>query len=243
MGKIRLLLVDPQKLVREGIKKILIDTEFVVEQEAGDMRDLLAYLESGARPDIILAEIAGEGDASMAMLRSIREAAPDSRIVALNSNIAGLSPVEALKAGLSGLLVKDISPRGFVHALELVMMGEKIFPVHSDFLAAGDGEAEPAGAAESKVLDLSERERKVLQCLAGGLSNKLIARELDVTETTVKAHVKTILRKINAENRTQAAIWCLGNGLEYQPPEPVTVAPLRNGAERPARREVVVEMR
>src|SRR5260221_4723491 len=120
MEKLRLLLLEPNKLVRAGIKKILCDLGVVVEKDAGGIQDALSYLEDGGRPDLILMEFDAECGSPMETLRSIRIAAPEAKIVALTTEIAPFSLVEALKAGSSGFLNKNISPKPFHHALHLV---------------------------------------------------------------------------------------------------------------------------
>jgi two-component system nitrate/nitrite response regulator NarL len=219
MEKLRVLLLEPNKLVRAGIKKILCDLGVIVEKDAGGIQDAVSYLEDGGRPDLILMEFdAAESGSPIETLRSIRVAAPEAKIVALTSEIASFSLLEALKAGISGLLNKDISPETFLHSLHLVATGEKVFPIHSAFLLNSEESTTSVSRSQPEAPDLSAREVKVLQCLAGGLPNKLIARELNITQTTVKAHVKTVMRKVDVENRTQAAIWCIGKGLQLRAP-------------------------
>jgi two-component system nitrate/nitrite response regulator NarL len=245
MEKLRLLLLEPNKLVRAGIRKILCDLGVIVEKDAGGIQDALSYLEDGGRPDLILMEFDAECGSPMETLRSIRVAAPEAKIVALTSEIAPFSILEALRAGISGLLNKDISPETFLHSLHLVATGEKVFPIHSAFLINSEESTTSVSRSQPEAPDLSAREVKVLQCLAGGLPNKLIARELNITETTVKAHVKTVMRKVDVENRTQAAIWCIGKGLQYLAPRRTDhghAAP-EAGNGLAVRRDVVLEPR
>jgi two-component system, NarL family, nitrate/nitrite response regulator NarL len=245
MEKLRLLLLEPNKLVRAGIKKILCDLGVIVEKDAGGIQDAVSYLEGGGRPDLILMEFDAECGSPMETLRSIRAAAPEAKIVALTSEISSFSLLEALKAGISGLLNKDISPETFLHSLHLVATGEKVFPIHSAFLISAEESKTSVSRSQPAAPDLSAREVKVLQCLAGGLPNKLIARELNITETTVKAHVKTVMRKVDVENRTQAAIWCIGKGLQHWAPRRTDYghAAPDNGNGLAVRRDIVLEPR
>ena len=92
------------------------------------------------------------------------------------------------------------------------MLGEKVFPTHlAALLVNGMADTPPARVTTSH--GLSEREGQVLQCLVHGDSNKMIGNRLNITEATIKVHMKSLLRKINATNRTQAAIWAMKNGL------------------------------
>jgi two-component system, NarL family, nitrate/nitrite response regulator NarL len=244
MKKLRILLLERNKLVRAGIKKILGDLGLIVEKDTGCIQDAVSYLEDGGRPDLILMEFDIEHDAPMDTLRSVRIAAPEAKVVALTTEIGAFSLVEALKAGISGLLNKDISPETFLHSLELVATGEKVFPVHWNFLSHPEESKTSTPPPQRVTPGLSEREVNVLRCLAGGLGNKLIARELNITETTVKAHVKTIMRKVDAENRTQAAIWCIGKGLQYQAPGAhIMVKPVDNRSGLAIRRDAMLEPR
>jgi len=125
----------------------------------------------------------------------------------------------AFEAGADAYLAKTISHEVLIKSLDLVMLGEAVFPssilglIRRGASKAGDDEHEADGVeygeAESEPIpkQLSVRETVILRCLMQGDSNKLIARKFDIAEATVKVHVKAILRKIHAKNRTQAAIW------------------------------------
>ena len=132
-----------------------------------------------------------------------------------------------VSSSLSALLSKDLSSMALFHALELVMLHKDIISISSAAVALRSapprrmaiepaatetGVIEPA-ATETETAALSSRETEILRYLSSGLPNKMIARELNVAETTVKAHIKMILKKTKAGNRTQAAIWCITNGL------------------------------
>ena len=137
----------------------------------------------------------------------------------------------AIRAGAHGYFISDITCEKFVRSVSLVMMGETIIPaalIKLKLDASGSRLAEAANdlnngkhislAAEDETASLlSPREREILRCISEGASNKCIARKIDMTEATVKSHVKAILRKISVENRTQAAIWGINNGSRIQP--------------------------
>jgi two-component system nitrate/nitrite response regulator NarL len=222
MSTARIFLLEPHRLLREGIKSLLQDTSFKVEGESSDWKDVLRALAQGENVDLLLLELPTGSKSAISLLREIHWARPKLKIVVLTTNFDSSLLASAAELGICGLLQKDISPMALRHSLELVMLGEKVFPIHKTFLPMGlePETAAPAGdetRAEEPSFDLaglSEREVEILRYLMTGLPNKLIARELSVAETTVKAHVKTILRKIKAGNRTQAAIWCVTNGLD-----------------------------
>jgi two-component system, NarL family, nitrate/nitrite response regulator NarL len=116
---------------------------------------------------------------------------------------------DAMNAGADGYLMKDVSPEALIQSLELVMMGEKVFPTN---LAAMLFDLNNASSPVNSIRGLSPREQEILRALVTGSSNKLIAIKLGITEATVKVHLKTLLRKIDVNNRTQAAIWAMNNG-------------------------------
>jgi len=222
MSTARIFLLEPHRLLREGIKSLLQDTSFRVEGESSDWKDVLRALAQGENVDLLLLELPTGSKSAISLLREIHRARPKLKIVVLTTNFDPSLLASAAELGICGLLQKDISPMALRHSLELVMLGEKVFPIHKTFLPMGlqPEMAAPAGdemRVEEPSFDLaglSGREVEILRYLMTGLPNKLIARELKVAETTVKAHVKTILRKIKAGNRTQAAIWCMTNGLD-----------------------------
>jgi len=119
--------------------------------------------------------------------------------------------MQVLDAGVDGYLLNNMSSEALIHSLSLVMAGETVFPTElADILRqAGNGLSHGIGAS---VNGLTPREIEILQCLIQGDANKVIANRLDITEATVKVHLKALLKKIRASNRTQAAIWAIENG-------------------------------
>jgi DNA-binding NarL/FixJ family response regulator len=131
--------------------------------------------------------------------------------------------VSAFRAGANGYFVDVMTCDAFIKSMELLMMGETIFPPALSFVLdpEGDHPGEPGDENNQAILvttedaltpQLSPREKSILRCLIEGDSNKCIARKIDIAEATVKVHVKAILRKIRVQNRTQAAIWAVNNG-------------------------------
>jgi two-component system nitrate/nitrite response regulator NarL len=110
--------------------------------------------------------------------------------------------------GADGFLIKNVSPEALIQSLQLIMLGEKVFPTNLASMLLDMNAVSP----QHSVRGLSPREQEILQALVTGASNKLIAIKLGITEATVKVHLKTLLRKIDVNNRTQAAIWAMNNG-------------------------------
>ncbi|PGH53405.1 DNA-binding response regulator [Azospirillum palustre] len=219
MDAINVFLIDANKLFREGMKRLFEGTPFNVVGEAGSLREGLSTLGTGQNPDLILIDLPSGADEEVEAMRSLREEHPSIRIVILTNDLETRRLSAALGAGAGGYLLKDIACEALMQSLKLVMMGEKVFPTHLAALLVS-GRTEDMGAElPTRRKGLSQREVQILRCLLNGNSNKMIANHLSITEATVKVHLKSLLRKINASNRTQAAIWALNNGIGDQAAE------------------------
>jgi two-component system, NarL family, nitrate/nitrite response regulator NarL len=199
----RTILIEPNRLFRQGLKHLLAGTRFEVEVEFSTMEQAVdGAVASGL---VIIGEVSKEpGD-----LHRLRDAYPDARIVVLAIDLTVDALRDAVNTGADGFLMKDVSPEALIQSLELIMMGEKVYLTN---LAAMLLDLNSAPSPNS-TRGLSPRELEILQALVTGASNKLIAIRLGITEATVKVHLKTLLRKIDVINRTQAAIWAMNNGV------------------------------
>ncbi|AWJ89745.1 response regulator transcription factor [Azospirillum sp. YIM DDC1] len=213
MEPVRAFLIDSNKLFREGLKRLLDDSPFQIAAEAGNLREALNSVENGLRPQLILLDLVNGGEEEADGMRRLRAQLPDARMVILTSDLCTRRLANALEAGADGYLMKDLSSDALAQSLRLVMMGEKVFPTHlAALLISGRVNGNGTDMPVSRK-GLSQREVQILRCLLNGDSNKMIANHLNITEATVKVHLKSLLRKINASNRTQAAIWALNNGI------------------------------
>jgi two-component system nitrate/nitrite response regulator NarL len=169
-------------------------------------------------------------DAAVEQIELLRDQYPGGRIAIVADHYRLGELVSAFRAGANGYFVDVMTCDVFIKSMELVMMGEIIFP--PAFLSfvldpEGDHLGEVPRDEKSQVIlitaedtlapQLSTREKSILRCLIEGDSNKCIARKIDIAEATVKVHVKAILRKIRVQNRTQAAIWGMNNGSLTRP--------------------------
>jgi two-component system nitrate/nitrite response regulator NarL len=212
MNTIPIVLIDPNKLFRQGLKALLAGGDLRIVGECSTPREAqsLANPEAGVR--LVLCDpTAGAGvQETVGELRSIF---PGAQVVMLTGTMDPQAMISAIQAGVDGCLVKDISPDALVQSLRLVLMGEKVFPTElAALLVSGRFQGSEAAVPASRK-GLSPREVEILQRLVDGDSNKMIANRLGITEATVKVHLKSLLRKISASNRTQAAIWALNNGM------------------------------
>lgn len=212
-SEIRLVVIGRQEIAREGLRRILVDQGFIVEASAHHDLDFAGRGEN-LHPHLII--VASDTvDEGVDICTIMRLALPDSRIVLLTSECDLDSISRAIAAGVDGYLTNTIPCEPLVGALKLVLMGEKVVPTQI-VNALIDNHPQPrAGGAAAANLDvnLSDREKVILQRLVCGEANKLISRRLAISEATVKVHVKAILRKLHVLNRTQAAIWAVNHGL------------------------------
>ncbi|MDF2095827.1 LuxR C-terminal-related transcriptional regulator [Aquibaculum arenosum] len=217
---VELLLIDRNRLLREGLKRMLSGSNVAVTEECADVAEAVQRDFSGWMPAIVLMEWVGPEAERANPVGEILTRWPGARVIVFGDSLNKSEMVMALRAGASGYLLKSMSLDALIHSLRLVLVGEVVFPTE----LAGQLVKEPLQSSSASFslnhldIDLSPREIQILRCLVAGQANKLIARELSITEGTVKVHIKRLLKKINARNRTQAAIWALNSGLQHQQP-------------------------
>jgi DNA-binding NarL/FixJ family response regulator len=214
--KIRVLLVDDQKLMREGLRTLLeLEQGIEIVAEAGDGAAAVARFQE-LEPDVVLMDIRMPGMDGVEATRRIRAAAPEARILMLTTFDEDELVYEAVRAGARGYLLKDVSGADLAEAITAVAAGGAALQptVARKVMDAFARLAKPAPQPERHLAEpLSARERAVLGLVARGLSNKEIAERLFLAEGTVKNHVSAILQKIGARDRTQAALQARKLGL------------------------------
>ncbi len=206
-------LICRNTLLRTGISHILADTPFVVANEAFD--DLFMFPAIiDEMPVLILLCDSLSAHSYEDTLEKLKAQCSFARVVVFADHLEPQAVVRLCTAGLDGLCPTAMPQAALLKALELVMLGETFLPASVSFELLKrelcpqlwDGRAALAPETPEGMGKLSTRETQILRCLTQGDSNKLIARELGVAEATVKVHLKAILRKLKAANRTQAAI-------------------------------------
>jgi two-component system, NarL family, nitrate/nitrite response regulator NarL len=215
------VLICQNILLRTGISHILSGTRFDIAEQTGDLSTLSTFPE-GVPVLFLICDGRSTGEYSQTV-KELKERHPHARVVVLADNMAPQEIVQICKEGLDGFCTTTMARHAIIKALELVMLGETFIPgsVGMELLdqlrsgqTGGLGQTVSLMPANDPALllnKLSEREAQILRCLTQGASNKLIARELGVAEATVKVHIKAILRKVKAVNRTQAAMWAAGH--------------------------------
>lgn len=221
MQNIEILLIDANKLFREGLKRLLDNSPFVISAEADALPEGIERLSTGLPAKVALVEF-DVGNDDVQQLHALREKYPELKLVVLAATTRNIHHLaRCFEAGADAYLLKNISPDALKQSLKLVLLGEKVFPTRlAALLVSGQVEAHRPQTASADLEGLSEREVQILRCLLNGHPNKVIAKKLNITEATVKVHLKGVLKKINAANRTQAAIWALNNGLSSDSPLP-----------------------
>jgi two-component system, NarL family, nitrate/nitrite response regulator NarL len=214
MKMINVVLVGTNNLFRQGLRRLLDPTQFLVAGEARDLAALDALLEEEPIPDLVVADLNGCHEDDLDGLRALRNAYQDIRIVVLANELCLSDMARLLKAGADGYLVNELSAEAFSLSLLLVMKGEKALPSTLAGILANDSSDAGNGALVKAQQHLTEREKQILKCLLQAYSNKHIARALNISEGTVKVHLKSLMKKIAAANRTQAALWARNNGIE-----------------------------
>jgi two-component system nitrate/nitrite response regulator NarL len=206
--------IDRNQLFREGLRRILDDSPFYVSFEAASFPEGASQV-IAQKPGIVIIDTDGYGEVLPELMHCARSVAVPPRVVVLTNTVGIPRLASALSAGVDGYLLKDMSAEALKQSLSLVMMGEKVFPtdladllINNRFVAQSEN-----GGPTARNSTLSERETEILACLVNGHSNKAIANRLQITEGTVKVHLKGVLKKIHAQNRTQAAIWALQHGI------------------------------
>jgi len=207
---IRVLVVDDHAVVREGLRTFLELQEGIeVAGEAADGREAVR-IAAELRPDVILMDLVMPRLDGVAAMRELRRRLPSSRVIVLTSFAGDDRLLPAIQAGAAGYLLKDVEPRELARAVRAAHAGEALLdPAVAARLV--DAIAQPPG--EPPPDRLTARERQVLELIGRGLSNKLIARELGISEKTVKTHVGHVLAKLGVTDRTQAALHAVRAGL------------------------------
>ncbi|QCI68416.1 LuxR C-terminal-related transcriptional regulator [Phreatobacter stygius] len=221
MRTISTTLVEVNPIFREGVGKILDGTMFRVVASVAKADELKPTASSELRAMLVILGASDDIGVTEQNIRALRQRFTEARIVVLADRYNCDELVEVFRLSVNGYLAKSISGAALIKSLELVMLGENIFPsailmriidMQAPVSDAGrdDDVLEDTPIEQSPCL-LSAREAQISRCLISGQSNKVIARNFNITEATVKVHIKAVLRKIGVRNRTQAAVWAINH--------------------------------
>ncbi|MXP63247.1 response regulator transcription factor [Roseomonas sp. M0104] len=232
LSPVNIVVVDPRRLSREALRRLISSQALAVVAEGATLGEALQNVPAGTSIQLLIQTLDSDGgiEAALPEIQKARLRFGGLKAVVLTDCSKPASLLHAVRSGVEAFLSRDISAEVLRRALELVLNGQHLLPgnlaqlvfnpawLQPDGAIASDltpsrpaAEAMPRFAERSRTISLSKRECQILQCLVDGLSNKMIARDLDITEATVKVHVKALLRKTQTANRTQAAIWAVNH--------------------------------
>jgi len=212
MSECKVLIADDHVIVREGLIALLnLVDEIMVVGEAADGQEVVEMTER-LRPGVVLMDIRMAKLDGVQATREIKTRFPEVNVIALTNYDDDEYVFDCLRYGASGYLLKDVSPEDLVKAIRSAAQGESLVdPSVLNKVLTQFRHLTRNGSDRSGIL--SPREKEVLEALAQGLSNKEIARQLCITEKTVKAHFSSIYRKLNVTTRSQAIVGAVKNGL------------------------------
>ena len=209
----RILIIDDHALFRGGLRELLQrrGIEVVAAVGAGDEGCRLA---AELLPDVVLLDLRMPGMDGLTAIHELRRAGVSAPVVMLTTSHEERDLVESLRSGAQGYLLKDMEPDELVSALHDVVGGRTVVaPDMAGVLARALQKDTPPHPGRLSFSTLTRREMDILCHLAAGQSNKVIARELGISDGTVKLHVKSILRKLEVHSRVEAAVIAVERGL------------------------------
>jgi NarL family two-component system response regulator LiaR len=214
-AKIKVMIVDDHQVVRQGLRTFLeLHDDVIVVGEADNGLNAVAMARR-LEPDVILMDLVMPQLDGIAATGQIKSSNPRTQVIALTSFTEDDKVFPAIQAGASSYLLKDVSPDELVAAIRAAYRGEaRLHPDIARKLMDTMRSARPTSPTPDRVtIDLTDREREVIQFVARGRSNAEIAQALVISDKTVKTHISNILSKLNLADRTQLAIYAIKNGL------------------------------
>jgi two-component system, NarL family, nitrate/nitrite response regulator NarL len=203
-----IMLVDDHPLLRKGLRQLIsMNATLEVVAEASNGPDAIT-LGVELDPDLILLDLNMQGMDGLETLRLLRAEGVTSRIVMLTVSDADEDVLKAISLGADGYLLKDMEPEDLLEQIQRAINGKMVLSeAVTQVLATAIRHPSVKNAVELDAL--TQREHEILKLIAKGLSNKLIARELDISDGTVKVHVKHLLKKLHLRSRVEAAVWMI----------------------------------
>lgn len=219
MSNINVLIVDDHPLLRQGLSRLLeLEGGINVVGQASNGIEALRLMDQ-LEPDVLLLDINMPGMNGIEVAKTVREKHPDTEVLVLTIHDNESYVNEMIRVGAKGYLLKDAEPREVVLAIKKVATGDTVYSTQLmervmeryHHMEMQYGRLQSAAAIQD--LELTNRELEILQYICEGLSNKEIAKALFISEKTVKNHITSLLRKLEVEDRTQAAVFAVSHGM------------------------------
>lgn len=205
-----ILMIDDHPLLRKGLNQLIEmeDDLNVIGEASSGQEGIELALE--LEPDLITLDLNMQGMDGLETLKNMRDKGVDARIIMLTVSDNDEDVVEAVRSGADGYLLKDMDPDEIIEKLREAALGKMVMSAKlTEILATAL--RKPERASNRALASLTSRELEILKLIAKGMSNKLIARELDISDGTVKVHVKHFLKKLNLRSRVEAAVWMVNH--------------------------------
>lgn len=209
-----IVLIDDHPLLRQGIKQLVeMEDDIAVVGEASNATDGIR-LAIELEPDLILMDLNMPEMNGIEALKKLRELNVSSRIIMFTVSDQEDDVVAALRAGADGYLLKDMEPEDMITQLHQAAVGKMVISNRlTTLLAEALRSNKPQQTSRPDFDSLTPREKDILRLIAEGLSNKMIGRKLDISDGTVKVHVKHLLKKLGLRSRVEVAVWAVEGGL------------------------------
>ena len=204
-----IITIDDHPLFRKGLADLIVmdDSLTLIGEAASGEEGMALAIEMD--PDLVLLDINMKGMDGLETLRALKSADLDSRVMMLTVSDNEEDVLAAIRAGADGYLLKDMEPEDTLESIRSAASGKLVVSDRLTELLASALRSEANTPKDPEEAALTQREHEILEQIAEGLSNKLIARALDISPGTVKVHVKNILRKLHLNSRVEAAVWAL----------------------------------
>jgi two-component system, NarL family, nitrate/nitrite response regulator NarL len=218
---VHISLLGKNEIAREGLQKILSSENFRVRASSADVSAIMASAKDSSidcNAHVIVID-AGHGSEGLEACRYLAAGGTEAKLVLLADRYVFDDVATAFQSGVDGVIVKEISCGPLIESISLVAMGEKVFPsqLANDLVNCMPSAETGDWRKSAAECGISSREIEILESIMTGMSNKVIARQFDICEATVKVHVKAILRKLGVDNRTQAATWAVKHSMGDTP--------------------------
>ena len=209
MKKIRLLLIEDNRLLREGLAAMVKkQPDMIVVETAGNGENIMNILQKH-KPDIILLDLGLRNRSSLRLVKLVKKNSPDLKVIMMDLIPLQADVFEFVQAGVSGFMLKDISVKEFLNTIRSVYKGSQVLPPNlTGSLFSQIVDQAINGTRQSEIIEsvrMTKRERQVIELIADGNTNKEIAQKLHLSTHTVKSHVHNILEKLSLSTRVQIA--------------------------------------